>query len=314
MDQDPDIQAASAPGVFDSAIERASALIDVGKWDHALQHIHSALAADPDSEYAHYLAGFCHYSLSNYKDARNEAKNAIALSPDFPYGYWLEAAVAHQQDRYKEGLKAIATALELDSEEPPFHATRAALLLGSGQAEQALGAAEEALRLDPDDDYAQSIRTLALPQLGRHTEADQQALESLRQSSGSSPAWHQRGVQLFAEGKVEEARQAELEALRLDPENEQAQEALMKTVAAKHPFFSLFWRWTIFLYRFPQRTRYFILFGLLVGVRILRMLARSSPALRPVVIAVLAAYVTFCIYTWVAQPLFRLAVRKGWIR
>lgn len=300
--------------VYADAVKRAEMLTGVQKWDAALTEIRRALAAQPDSAHAHYVAGLCHYMLSQYPQAKSEAKESIKYDPELPHAYWLLAVTCERQERYGEGLHAINQAIELDSTDSDNHGARALILFNSGKIELALESAEHALRLNPENIESKQIRTLALSSLGRHTEAEQEALESLRLGADESISWYQRAVQLFAQGKIDEARAASLEALRIDPEHEEAQTMLMQTIGARNAFFGLFWRWTIFMYRFPPQTRWIIIGAIYVFIRILKSSAKQIPSLQPFAITILLLYIIFCIYTWAARPLFRLAVRRGWFK
>lgn len=299
---------------YADAIERAQTLVDAAKWDAALKEARAALASEPDSSDAHRIVGLCHYMLSNYKEAYSAAKLTLQYDPEEPWGYWLLAVTCERQNRYKEALHAIDKAIELDTEEGAFHSARALILLNSNRPEPALKSAEEALRLDPDDTEAKQVRTLALSNLGRHSEAGQEALDNLRIASDEFTAWYARAQQLFLQGSIDEARKAILEALRLNPEDEDAQSLLMRILGARHSFFGLFWRWTIFLHKFPPQARTAMIIGIIIVMRVFRAVANSTPMLRPVLVPIIALWVLFCIYTWVSQPLFKLAVRKGWIR
>jgi tetratricopeptide (TPR) repeat protein len=301
-------------GPMVGVMERVQALIDLKKWDQALEALNEALAREPDSAHLHFLLGLCHYHRSHYEPARKAAKQAIALAPQFDEAFWLLASVALQQDRHREGLQAIETALELDSENPLYLATRGALLLNNQRPREAMKAAEAALAIDPHHDMASHVRALALTELGRHPEANELAIASLARDPESATAWYLRGLQLTNQGKVDEAKAALLESLRLDPENAEAQDALLRVMGTKHPFFALFWRWSFFLYRFPPGARWGIILGLWALVQVTRGLARAFPVIMPFVAPLLITYALFCIYTWVAMPLFKLAIKWRWIR
>ena len=88
----------------------------------------------------------------------------------------------------------------------------------------------------------------------------------------------------------------------------------MKIVAARHPFFALFWRWSLFLYRFPKHFRYAIIFGIVIVIELLECVAGRYPSLQPVVSPLWAVWMLFCVYTWVSRLLFKLAVRRRWIK
>ena len=295
-------------------MSRARALIDVDNMDAALAELREALTHDPESVYAHYLASVCLGRLGRNAVAKFEAKEAIRLDPDFPYAYWALANVALDEEKYGEGLRAIDTALSMCPTEALFLATKSVLLFDSDKPKQALEFAENALEFDPEDETARHVRALALVRLGRQNQAEAEVLENLRENADSSVVWHQRGIQLFAQGRLDEARTAFLESLRIDPENTSAQTGLMKTISAQKGFFSMFWRWTIFLYRFSPSTRYCIIFGLYFVVKVIRIIARRNPFYRPVLLPIIGLWALFCIYTWISQPLLRLAIRKGWIK
>ncbi|MHB0935601.1 MAG: tetratricopeptide repeat protein [Armatimonadota bacterium] len=296
------------------AVARARALVEVEKWERALTELRQALALDPNGIEAHYLSGLCYLKLGQHEKARAAARQTVGLYPAFAPGFALLAQIDFDQDRYRNGLKQIDKALEIDPDDADYLALKAALLLNSHKTEKALQHAVEALCLDPENTFANHVRALALTNLGRHAEAEMITRTALSRDPDSAVAWYQRGVQLLGQGRVDEAKAAYLEALRIDPELTEAQDGLMKIVALRHPFFALFWRWTIYMHRFPQGMRWLIIGGMWLLMQLLKIIARGMPQFAPIILPFMVLYVLFCIYTWVAGPLFLLAVRKGWIR
>lgn len=296
------------------ALARARMLMQVDKDAHALLEIRGVLARDAECLDAQFLAGLCLVHLAQYQEAGEAARAVIRLNPLFAPGYWLKAQVALHQSKYRDGLSAIATALELDPDEPDFHALHAALLLDSHKPAAALQATDAALAEDPEHVQARHIRALALVALGRRSEADAETLDNLRRDADDANNWFIRGTQQWTAGDADAAKASCLEALRIDPEHEGAQEGLARALAVRHPFFALLYRWTIFMYRLPQRTRYVVIFGMWFLMQVVKNLSKLSPALTPVIAVVTVIYLLFCIYTWVAPWLFTTAIRRGWIR
>ena len=299
---------------FNRNVDRAKALIEVEKWERAQDELQQALALEPDDLETHYLSGWCALKLGQHDKARESARRALGIFPAFAPGFALLAQTDFDQDRHRDGLRQIDKALELDPDDADYLALKAALLLNSKQTEKALQHALEALRLEPENTFANHVRAIALTNLGRHAEAEMVTRTALSHDPDSAIAWYQRGVQQLQQGRVQDAKAAYLEALRIDPEMAEAQDGLMKIIALRHPFFALFWRWTLFLHRFPPGMRWLVIGGLWLVMQVLRVAVRHNPGLAPVIVPVAIVYALFCIYTWVAGPLFRLAVNKGWIR
>jgi tetratricopeptide (TPR) repeat protein len=133
-------------------------------------------------------------------------------------------------------------------------------------------------------------------------------------SPDSALAWYQRGLQLFAIGNFDEARHAALESLRIDPADHDAEMLLLRVMSTQKGFFSLYWRWIQWLFSFTPNVRGMILIGLFVFMRVIRGLGERNPSLMPLILPVIIIWIFFCLYTWTAAPMFRFAVRKGWIK
>ncbi len=298
----------------DIALERAQMLIEGERWEQALAELQKALVAEPESPLARHLSGICYLYMGEYEKAKHEEKLALELYPDFDDAYWILANIALQQEKYSEGLKAIKVALEMDPSDAEYYVTKASLLLDSNKFQAALDATDEALKLEPENESAGGIRTLALSSLGRHDEAEIQAQNVMKSAPDDPLSWYQKGAQLFAQKRLDESRHALLESLRLDPENAEAEMMLMKVMSAQKGFFALFWRWTLFLLQYPPTTQRVIIIGLFLFTRIIRGIGQSNPKLAPITIPITVIWVLFCIYTWSAESLFKLSVRKGWIK
>lgn len=289
-------------------------LLDLKKWDRALSELQILLAQEPENARLHYLTGLCHFNLKKNDAAKQALKRTIQLNPRYDRGFWLLSLVASRQHRKREALKHIDTALELDSEDPLYLATRGAYLIDTKHPREALKAAEAALAIDPNHQGANNIRTLALSALGRRAEAREQSVSSLEQDPNNAVTWYFHGLQLMAEGKSEEAKQAYLESLRINPEDKDVQDALLRAISVKHPFFALFWRWQFFLARFPIGVRSLISIGTYFVVRILLSQANENPALAPIAGPATVIFVLLWCYMILARSLLASAIKKGWLK
>ena len=298
---------------YQQALDRVRMLIDVKKYDHALQEAQQALTLEPNDPTGHWLAGVCYGSMNQHGQAIHEAREAIRLRPEFAQAYRLLASVAFNRKRWRDGLKAIDQAIRISPGNADYLSMRALLQLNSGKSMEALKTAKEALQLAPESVMANQVLTIALVKLGHRQEAKRSAVKTLAQSPDDAIAWYQRGVQLRAAGKAQEAKYAFRQALAIHPEMRVAQSELLKTIGITHPLFALCWK-SMFTFSKSNVQSQIVLLLLPIyltrgGLRVIHDFDSS----RTVVIPLLALVWLLYLYFLAARLLLPVALKRGWI-
>ena len=279
-----------------------------GRADLAEPELRRALADDPHDGYLHALLALCLARLERKDEALEEARHAVGLEPDFPFVHYALARVLLAQERPAEAEAAIRQALDLDPEDADFHAVRASALLARRRWHEVLAAADAGLAVDPEHADLTNLRANALVHLGRRDEAAD-ALGGALSRDPEDPHTHaNQGWALLHRGEPRKALEHFRESLRLDPTSEWARAGLAEAMKARNPLYAALLRYFLWMSRLEPRTQWIVLLGGLFGYRLLSAAADSTPALRPLVVPLMVAYLSFVLLSWTAEQLFNLVL------
>lgn len=289
----------------DAQISLGHHLLTVGSYDRAVEQFRAVLSGDPDHAGAHALMALALVNLDRLPAAEHEAKLALQLDPVEPFYFYVLAVVQAQALRWEEAKKSVERAIEWDPEEAPYHSLHSHILRSLNRLPEAEQAARRALELDSSDEQAHLQLAHVLHDSSRHSESRQAFEHALTANPEDSESHNGLGIHYLSQNDPRRALEHFEEALRLDPTNRAARENLVLAMGARNWFYGLFWRWSLFLSRFSRRGQIAVVIGFWLLMRVNAALADAYPAYAPAGGVLLIAYLTFCVYSWVADPLFR---------
>jgi Tfp pilus assembly protein PilF len=169
-----------------AALERASALCDLQRWDEAVAHLrallatdphseralrqmaraqlgrrdydqalrwsHAAIAENPENEWAHRLGALALGGLGRHPEACAMAREALRLAPLTWQGHWVLAeALVKSGTGLDEARAAADRAVELAPHAPESHCAVGVVAAADGRTSQAVAAFGRALAIDPEN-------------------------------------------------------------------------------------------------------------------------------------------------------------------
>jgi Flp pilus assembly protein TadD len=166
----------------DELVERASALLELGRPADAERAAHDALASDPESSPALVVLARALTEQRRFDEAVLAAQDAVAADPDRGDAHVALAWALVGDDRAEDAVTAARTAVGLEPHAwASHHALGWALLRTTPPChEDARAAAVRALELEPGATPAHSVLGLALAGLGRRREGRRVLREGLR--------------------------------------------------------------------------------------------------------------------------------------
>lgn len=289
--------------------ERAMLLYQQSRYELAEQELRQELAAAPGNPMAHALLGLCLAQQKKHKEATQEAQMAVHLGPDLAYAHYALGGVLDEQDRFKEAEVAVQEAIRLDPTDADYFALLSSICLQQHRWTEGVVVAEEGLKLDPQHVACANLRAMALVKLGRRQEAGVTIEAALAREPENAVTHANQGWTLLERGEHRPALEHFREALRLNPELEWAREGIVEALKARHFIYRLVLGYFFWMSRWNMKTRWALILGLYFAVRILRGLARTSPALAPLIWPLLILYFVFVYLSWTASSLFNLLLR-----
>jgi tetratricopeptide (TPR) repeat protein len=135
----------------EGAIERAVALLDLGRPQAALEHLRRAVAEQPETAEIHSLIALATLQLGDAPGALKSAETSAGLGPEEEWPHRLRAIALIQLGRDGEARVAALEAARLAPEEAMTHIVLASALQAAGDEAGAEAAARHAVELDPHD-------------------------------------------------------------------------------------------------------------------------------------------------------------------
>ena len=287
-------------------IERASLLLEQGRYELAEKELRAELATNPEDGLAHAFLALSLVELDRNGEALREADLALGLLPDEGFSHYVRGAVLADLEREKEALESAREAVRLEPEEADYRALLAALAFDRRRWTEALKAAEQGLQLDPEHSDCANIRSMALVHLRRPDEARaalQHALYRHPENAGSHTA---QGWTLLHAGDHAAARLAFKEALRLDPTLEPAREGMLESLKARNFIYRAVLKYFLWMTTLSGGTQLGIVFGAMLGARLLSSFLAGISELAFLAAPVRRLYIAVALFTWIAEPLFDL--------
>lgn len=290
-------------------MERSRLLLEQGRYDLAEKELRRQLAEDHQDPLAHSLLAYCLMQQGRLPEAETEAREAVGLAPDAAFSHFHLGQVLDHRDRLDQAAAAFQEAIRLDPEDADFQAALASIRVQQRRWNEALAAAEQGLELDPDHAGCTNLRAMILTQTGKTGEAHSTLDDALARDPENAFTHANRGWTLLRESRPAPAIEHFREALRLDPSLEYARIGIVEAMKARNPVYRPILRFFLWMGSLQGRTQMWLILGLFFGVRLIRLVARSQPALAPLLYPVIFLYLAFVLLTWVADPLFNLLLR-----
>ena len=301
-------------------LTRAQLLRERGRHEEAVALLVSQLAHFPEDP-----GVFIELALNRseipgqLRQALDDAKTASGLMPGEAFPLALQSRILSQLERPKEALPLAESAIALDPEFGFAWNSKCLTLIGLNRWKEAEDCARTALGLDADDEFASNLLAHSLRMQNRLAESEDESKRRLARNPEDAFSFANAGWSALQRGDVKGAEGHFKEALRIDPEMDHARDGLKQSYRARSAFFRVFLKWSFFMQRFSANHQFAIIIGLIVGFRILRVLAASVHPL--LVIPVALVYYLFVFGSWLSDgianflllrdPVARLSLDRG---
>jgi serine/threonine protein kinase len=199
------------------------ALIELGKYQQALDACERSIWLDPSYSPAFVCQANILVKLGKYQQALNDCEQAIWLDSSYAPAYVCKATALVELGRYQQALDVCEWAIHRGPFYAPAYACKAGLLIELKRYQQALNDCEQAIRLDPSSSLAYVNKAQALIGLKRYQQAFEACEQALQRDSQNVLAYNNASTALIELGKYQQALDACEQALRLDPNNSIAQ-------------------------------------------------------------------------------------------
>jgi tetratricopeptide (TPR) repeat protein len=289
--------------------ERALLLFEQERFPMAEKLLRDMLREESSQAQAQALLAFTLVRQKKYDEAQQVAEQAIAIAPDLPFAHFAQADVLYHRDRLKAAEVAISEAIRLDPANESFYSLKAGILADQQRWQEGLIAAETGLALAPEHLGCNNLRSLCLKQLNRLEEAALSIAATIHTHPEDAFGHANQGWLWLERGQPKRARDAFQEALRLQPGLDWARRGMIQALKATNWFYGLFLRYALWMSKLSEGKRWLVVIGLIVSFRLLRIVARLGDWGMAIAIPLIVLYVSFVLFSWVADPLFNVLLR-----
>lgn len=210
-----------------AAVERAIALISLGRYAEAEPILRRVLAADPDHYGALANLAWLLDAAGRLDEAVQTARLIIARWPQNAEGFYRAALSLKNDENFTEALPVIQRAMEIAPDEGRVLRLYALVLAGiPGRLPEALPMADRAVEVDPLNGASFQTRAKVLVSLRRWRDADAAMDQALRLEPADTGYLIMAGIVKLRLGMIGPARDAFTAALRLKPSPDRVREVL----------------------------------------------------------------------------------------
>lgn len=264
---------------------------------------------------AHVIMAHAYVMLEDYNEGMHAVQRALALNPRDDLGFAIYAFLLGKFRQLPLAQEAFDTAFALnDSRALTYYWNAVFLLEAFRHTADARRQVRTAMSLEPGmpEHHLLMARIYV-------TEGDEEAAEKEFQSAVKlQPTFHvlnSYGLHLlYRRRDPERAFEYFRRALRIRPKNRQVMQNFMTTLRAKNRLMYEFWQFNFRVLGMGGKLRWFSVLGLWLLIQVIQIIGEARPEWKPFISPIVIAYIIFCIYTWLINPIFRLMIRQGWVR
>jgi len=290
-------------------ISKAQLLIEQERYELAEKELIREISESPENPVAHALLALCLSNQKKYIQAVQEAHMAIGFAPDLSFCHYVLGVVLVDQGQLDKAEAAIREALALDSWHPEYYGLLASIKINQKKWQEALDFASEGLKIEPENVQCINLLGIALTKLGFKREAIYSIDSALAHDPENAFTHANQGWTLLEHGEHKKALEHFREALRLEPNLEYARDGILEALKAKNFIYRMLLKYFFWMSKLSNKNQWIFIIGLIVGVRLLRELAKIVPVLAPVITPIIILYFIFVFLVWTSDPLFNLLLR-----
>jgi tetratricopeptide (TPR) repeat protein len=198
--------------------EKAEALWDEKDHKGLLDHSRKWTKAEPDKTSAWFYLGVALIELGRYQEAIEACREGMRLDPDDGYALYNLGKAYFELGRRQQAVKVFKQTIRLEPDHAPGHLGLGVAYNTLGRHREAVGPLKQAIRLQPELAEAHGALGVAYVSIGRR----QQAVKAFKQAIRIKPDYPQTHLNLGATysslGHLKQAVDHYKEALRLKPD------------------------------------------------------------------------------------------------
>ncbi|MEO1434805.1 MAG: tetratricopeptide repeat protein [Bacteroidota bacterium] len=292
-----------------SYLERGQLLIQQSRYTEAEQELQQALALDPQNAMALGLMSICAIHKQDFTEALQLAELALSYEPIDPFLIYVLSRCYFLNNRFDDAKAQLEEGLSIYPHQDNFFLLLGEIAFHQEDWEESLNYAHQGLEIDPEHLDLINLRARSLVQLNRKEEA-RATMDYALHTNPEDPYSHaNKGWVAINQNEIDSALEAFQEALRLDPENDYARNGLKEAIKAQNLAYRLVLQYFLWMGRMNEKHRWTFVIGIYILYRVILYVAKSFPAIAPVLYPLVFVYILFAFSSWVAVPFSNFVLR-----
>lgn len=298
------------------SFSKGAKLLEFENYERAIEKFRKVLSNDPYNAEAHSMLAFSLAGAGRYEAAEHEARTALSLAPDEPLSFYTLGIVYREAGWLKETEKMFQKAAEIDPSNFLCHLADVKNLRGDFKGAEKV--CLKALELDPADQMVRGILAVSCHYQKRDNEAMKLYIEALKDNPENPGLQNNLGSIYLMKNMPDEALVHFRAALRANPGLKVARDNIVRALKAKNRFYGVFWRWGIFLDKFPPAAKIAIIiggwFGILFILESINVYTKFADNNVELSILFMIITIFFVAGSWAASQVFNKLVEAGRIK
>jgi len=288
-------------------ISKAHILFGTEKYELAIQELQKELVKDPESAEAKMLFSLCLVRLKKYEEALEEALGAVSLQPNNSSCYYYLAVALRASKKSKDAEKSIREAISLSPHNALYFAFLGRIFEERGSWKKALKSASDGLEINPEHADCLNIKITSLTRLGNEHDALNILKIALANYPENAEVHANAGWLSIEYGDRIDALASFSEALRLEPKYDWAREGMVQAMKARNIFYYVFLKYFYIAGAWGGGMLFHglgLLLSIMTTVAIWIFMSYVDSELFLYVLVIPVLYMSFMLFTWIAEPLF----------
>ncbi len=185
--------------------QRATAALDLGRFEEGVKLAREAIAADPHEANGFAILARAQLGLGAGKEAEASAREGLAHAAEREWLHRLLAIALRLQQKHGPAAEAINKAIELDPYSELAHLELGRIRLRQKRYKEAIAAAQASLALNPESGTAHELLGETYLGQGRWAECERAYRDALKRSPNDATSLNNLGVALERQGRLTDA-------------------------------------------------------------------------------------------------------------
>ncbi|MGB3464406.1 MAG: tetratricopeptide repeat protein [Cyclobacteriaceae bacterium] len=189
----------------DAYFNRANSLIELGRYDEAVDDLLMVMETYPDSSYVHFALGLSYDGKEDYEEALRAFDKSLSLDKENAETYLNLAVVYYHRKEYDKANEYLAQAFARDNNNSNYYNIKALILMEQQNLTESIDVFNDGLYHHPEDAFLLNNRGYAYIMMDSIELADKDIDDSILKNPDNLWAYRNKGIIAYKKGDYNKA-------------------------------------------------------------------------------------------------------------